>query len=250
MGPIRGVIFDLGSTLIRFHGDWLVVRQRGIQAMLDQLMKYEFGLDGAAFVDAFNEILDASIEERETTHMEQTTLALLRTVMTQFGHSTVTDEVLERALERLYRVSEELWRPMPDLVAVLDDLQTKGFRMGIISNAGDVKNVQRLIDNAEIRHFFDPILISAAVGIRKPHPRIFEVVLKAWGLEGGEVVMVGDMLGADVSGAQRLGLHQIWLTADADNESNRKDSKHVFPEATAENLRDVPDVIERMQSSG
>jgi putative hydrolase of the HAD superfamily len=250
LGPIRGVIFDLGSTLIRFHGDWDDARKRGIRAMLDQLLKDGFELDEVAFTSAFNKILEASLEERETTHMEQATVGLLRIALTQFGYSNLTDEEIDRAVESFFRVSERIWKPMPDLLTVLDGLQANGFRLGIISNAGDVKNVQRLIDNADIRSYFDPIIISAAVGIRKPHPRLFETVLKAWGFEGHEVVMVGDMLGADVGGAQGLGMHQIWLTADADNDANRRDAERVIPEATTERLSDVPKVIERMNTSG
>lgn len=246
---LRGVIFDLGSTLIRFEGDWREVRQHGLRAMLDQFAKEGLAIDRQAFLERFNHVLDSSLKERESSGIEITTASLLRLVLVQFGNSQVEDGVVTRVVERMYRESEKLWKPMPGLHDVLNDLKATGYRLGVISNAGSVENVQRLVDNAGIRGYFDPIVISAAVGIRKPNVLIFETVLKAWDLPAQEVVMIGDMLNADIVGAQRAGMRQIWLTADADNESNRADAGVIVPEVQAEQLSDVPALVKRMSDS-
>lgn len=242
---IRGLIFDLGSTLIRFDGDWDQARSDGIRSMLQQLRQEGIDLEDEAFADAFIEELKASYAERETNHVEQRTSSLLRKIMAQFGYSEVSDDMMKRALAKLYAEGEKYWRPMPGVHDVLDDLRREGFKLGIISNAGDDDNVQRLVDNAEVRTYFEPIVVSAAVGIRKPAERIFEMVLEEWGFAPQEVVMVGDTLRADILGAQWAGLHHIWLTADADSESNRADVKRIIPEAVAEQITDVPALIQR-----
>jgi putative hydrolase of the HAD superfamily len=242
---IRGLIFDLGSTLIRFEGDWKQVRLDGIQAMLHQLRQDGIDLEHEAFANAFIEELDASYVEREADHVERRTSSLLRVVMNQFGHGDVPDDMMNRALAALYSEGENHWSPMPGVYEVLDSLHQEGFRLGIISNAGDEDNVQRLVDNAKVRSYFEPIVISAAVGIRKPEGRIFEMVLEEWDLPAQEVVMVGDTLRADILGAQWAGLHHIWLTADADSESNRADAKRIIPEAIAEQFTDIPALIQR-----
>lgn len=246
---IRGVIFDLGSTLIRFDGDWNEVRGRGLHAMLEQFEQEGLAVDGQAFAERFNHTLESSLKERESSGLEIPTESLLRLVLAQFGKWQVEDGIVKRVVERMFRESEGVWKPMPGLIDVLDELKATGYRLGIISNAGNVDNVQRLIDNAGIRGYFDPILISAAVGIRKPHALIFETVLKAWDLPAREVVMIGDMLNADIAGAQQTGMRQIWLTADADNESNRADAHLIVPETTVERLRDVPAAVKRMHAS-
>jgi putative hydrolase of the HAD superfamily len=238
------LIFDLGSTLIRFDGDWKRIRSDGIQAMLHKLAQEGFTLDEEAFANAFNEELEASYVERETDYVERTTSSLLRKVMTLFGHSDVPDDAIKRALAVLYAEGEKHWSPMPGVYEVLDGLRLAGLRLGIISNAGDVDNVQRLVDNAAVRSYFDPIVISSDVGIRKPAGRIFEMVLEEWGLTPQEVVMIGDTLRADILGAQWAGLHHIWLTADADSESNRADEKRIIPETVAEKFTDIPAIIE------
>lgn len=243
---IRGVIFDLGSTLIRFHGDASKVRELAIQAMVKKLIDENIGFDKDLFIKRFNELLEVSFEARETTHIEISSSSILRLALTELGYATVTDEILNRVLDCFYDHFEDCWQPMPDLHQVLDEMQNADYRLGMISNAGNVANVQRLIDKAAIRKYFDPVLISSGVGLRKPHRLLFEAVLNAWQIPAEQVVMIGDMLNTDVLGAQRVGMHQIWITAEANTERSRQYAADIVPEATAKTLCDVPALIQSM----
>jgi len=131
----------------------------------------------------------------------------------------------------------------------LQQLLSSGYKLGLLSNAGDEANVQRLIDKVGIRAFFDPILISAALGIRKPDPRPLQMILEQWGLPPSEVVMVGDLLEADILGAQRAGIHQIWLCEGRDSESSTQ-LEEIQPEAIATDLTEVPVLIQRWNQKG
>jgi HAD superfamily hydrolase (TIGR01450 family) len=58
--------------------------------------------------------------------------------------------------------------------------------------------------------------VAKAAGVRpilvgKPEPHLFRVALERLGLPPRDVVMVGDSIHADVRGAQRVGLHTIWI---------------------------------------
>ena len=144
----------------------------------------------------------------------------------------------------MYAVSEVNWKPKPGMLAVLDRLTEAGYRLGLLSNAGDEANVQRLIDKVGIRTYFDPIRISAALGIRKPDPRPFIQISEYWGLPPGEIVMVGDLLEADILGAQRAGMHTIWLSEVAPPEEG------IQPDYTAKALSEVPDLINQIGEKG
>jgi len=240
---IRGVIFDLGSTLIRFDGEWPEILQESSQDLARQLERDGYHLDGKSFIKDFMEEIQDSYHVRERDWVERTTSSLLRKVLARFGHREVPDEAIEHAIFQFYNVSEAHWSPMEGVYEVLDELRVKGMCLGIISNAGDAGNVQRLIDNAQLRPYFKPIFISAALGIRKPNPKLFEMVLETWDLPADEVVMVGDNLGADILGAQNAGVHQIWLTTQADTASNREHASIIVPEATAENITEVPALL-------
>lgn len=240
---IKGVVFDLGSTLIRFEGDWWEARRLGTQALVEQLRTDGLNLDEPAFMKAFVKALDTNSRVREEDCRERTTALLLRKVIDDFGLSSITEDDIQRSLIKFYAVGEAQWEPMPHLYDVLDALEREGMRLGIISNAGDAGNVQRLIDHFKLRAYFTPILISAEVGIRKPDTRIFDTLLAQWELRAEEVVMVGDLLGADILGAQRIGMHQIWLKSDDQFPGRDQDSQKIIPEAIALDLAEVLQLI-------
>lgn len=243
---VRGVIFDLGSTLIRFEGSWDEVLDQARQALIKALHEQGFLVEPQAFSAEFQRQMQAHSRERETEFVEVTTTHILRLTLAGFGYTDPPETPIRSALRRMYAVSQAHWHPMPDVYEVLDRLQRDGYRLGLISNAGDEEDVQRLIDQARLRPYFDPILVSASIGLRKPNPAVFWRVLHAWRLAPEEVVMVGDTLASDILGAQNAGLHQIWLTAQADSRSNHAHAETITPEATARSLAELPPLIRRL----
>ncbi len=190
--------------------------------------------------------MDDYAHQREIDFRELTTAHVLRNVLKLHDHADAPEDVIQRALESMYAVSEWHWRPMPNAHAVLDELCDAGYRLGVLSNAGDEDNVLRLLAKAELEAYFEPILISAALGIRKPDPKPFELVLQAWNLPPGEVVMIGDTLVADILGAQRVGMRQIWMRTQVERPDNLANIGHIFPDAAARDLAELPILIERL----
>ncbi len=242
---LHGVIFDLGSTLIYSESDhqWGALLPRMRQDLLRQLQAQGYLLDAPAFLARFSANVAVFDAQRQTDWVEYTTTYILTQTLAELGAPAPPPEVLARALEAYYAYSETQWQLMPGVHATLQALQAAGLRLGIISNAGDDGNVQRLIDQAGLRAYFDPILVSAAVGLRKPNPRIFARVLAAWGRAPAECVMVGDTLGADILGAQLAGLRHIWLTAHAGHPANAAHAGNIVPEAEAASLPEILPVL-------
>ncbi len=243
---IRGVIFDLGSTLIRFEGDWPILLQDSLDLLIDQLQEDGLDFDRSEFRSAFELALEANDLQRQSSQLERSTSSLLHETLNIFGYDEISPNIIGRGLKRFYGVSETHWQPMPALHEVLDELREEGRMLGIISNAGDVGNVQRLIDKVNIRNYFDPIIISAAIGIRKPDPGLFEMVLDQWHVNPESVVMIGDRLEADILGAQAAGLHQIWIKPEAE----ASDATRITPEKIAETLVDIPGLIREFETKG
>ena len=243
---IRGAIFDLGSTLIRFDGDWPILLQESLDLLIDQLQEDGLDFDRSDFRSAFERALEAYDHQRQSNQLERSTASLLQETLSPFGCEEISPDILGRGLKRFYSVSETHWQPMPALHTVLDELQDEGRLLGLISNAGDAENVQRLIDKVEIRDYFDPIIISAALGIRKPDPRLFEMVLDQWQVNPESIVMIGDRLEADILGAQNAGIHQIWLKPEAEVSATTK----IIPEKVTGKLVDIPGLIREFETKG
>ncbi len=245
---IEAVLFDLGGTLIHFEGAWPDLMQTANKELLKNLEEHGLAVDPELFLSKFRQRLAEYYVQRESEFIEYTTAQILQSLLIEMGHRDVTSEMLKPALKRLYAVSQALWKTESDTVSTLRLLKDSGVRMGIVSNASDDDDVQTLVDNAAIRTYFDFVLSSAACGIRKPNPRIFQIALEHWKLPSERAAMVGDTLGADILGARNAGIYSIWITRRADSPGNRDHEDTIRPDATIATLTELPELIARANS--
>ena len=247
---IHGAIFDLGSTLIHFDGDWNAVLQESRAVFATYLIEEGFDVEYDLFVQRFKETIDSEFKQRQVDNIERPLSNIARDVLAEFGYADISNEALTTGLVQMYAISEAHWHLDPAAIEVLTNLADAGLNLGLISNAADEANVQRLINKANIRAFFDPIIISAGVGIRKPDRRVFDMVLEDWTMPSHEVVMIGDSLKADILGAQLAGMHQIWINHKGAPPPNPRNSEAITPEVEADRLQDIPASIQDMNREG
>lgn len=72
-------------------------------------------------------------------------------------------------------------------------------------------NVDRVLAEVGIDHYFTHIIDSEIVGIRKPDPEIFRIAVRRLGLPASEIVVIGDSYERDVSPAHEAGCRTVWL---------------------------------------
>ncbi len=90
---------------------------------------------------------------------------------------------------------------------ILDYLNSS-YKLHIITNG--FKEVQhRKLKSSGILEFFETITTSEDVGVKKPHPKIFETALSRAEAKVEESIMIGDNIEADILGAQKLGMRAI-----------------------------------------
>ncbi len=243
--PFKAVLFDLGSTLIYYDATWSSTLQESALALTRSLRASGLDLDEDTFPQLFSARMRSYYNERATEFIEYTTHSILSALLAEMSLDGVPDERLRQALAAMYAVTQKHWQTEADAIATLQALQGQGYRLGLISNAGDDADVQVLIDKAGVRSFFDVILVSAAVGIRKPNPEIFHMALRHWGFAPHEVVMVGDTLGADVLGAQNAGVSSVWITRRADTPENHSHEDTICPDAVITDLDELPGLLAR-----
>jgi putative hydrolase of the HAD superfamily len=246
---IQGVIFDLGSTLLEFRGEWRAVLNGQTARVLAHLRAGGLRLP-AEFEPYYETLIEQFYTRGQQAGIEFTAEHTLRFALAECGLLDADQplELIRGALAAGFAEGEKLWTPFTDVYATLDVFKARGYRLGIISNARDAANVERLIDQAQLRPWFDPIVISANVGVRKPDPRIFEIVLAAWQLPPDQVVMVGDMLSADILGAHRARLRGIWATMQAERGANDAHSHTIAPDGVIQNLAELPGLLEKWDS--
>jgi putative hydrolase of the HAD superfamily len=236
---IQAVLFDLGDTLMYSPDPWSPVFDQAGRKLSAFLCSSGVEVDCDTFRQKFLQRLEHYYTDRDRNLMETSTLALLQVLLAENGHFNIPEKVLRSALDEFYKVTQQNWRLESDTILTLDMLQNSGFHLGLVSNAGDDRDVHQQVQRFGIEKYFDFILTSAACGYRKPHPFIFGVALDQWGYLPDEIAMVGDRLDADVGGARPLGIYTIWIRRHA----KKTPSTGITPDATVDTLSEIPALI-------
>ena len=107
----------------------------------------------------------------------------------------------------------------PEMVAALDALTTKGYRIGCITNnvpsgkgAGMALSDDRADEIAAIMARFEHIIESSKAGVRKPDPRIYQMMCEALSVTPQQCVYLDD-LGINCKPAAVLGMAAIKVTS-------------------------------------
>ena len=111
----------------------------------------------------------------------------------------------------------------PAMVATLDTLKARGFRVACITNnvpggkmgirgAGMTRSAEAANEVAGIMARFDHVIESSKARVRKPDPRIYEMMCETLGVPPAECIYLDD-LGINCKPASRLGMHAIKVTS-------------------------------------
>jgi len=187
------VLFDVGGVLILPNG----------QVMSEHLAeRLDLCVDGDRCRDAvFRAGFDAVNTDDPPAFWRQSE----RMARAWAQHAGIPAELAEAAWECLMRADVEdtpLWDELnPQAPAVLAELRSAGYRLGVVSNADG-----RLADDLArhgLREFFEVLIDSSVVGVSKPDPRVIELALTAMRLSPLDVWFLGDDYYFDIGCARR-----------------------------------------------
>jgi HAD superfamily hydrolase (TIGR01662 family) len=240
---IQAVLFDLGNTLMHAvdPDGWPQVLQQGNQALMDFLCEDGLDIDCGNFAAEFNHRLRKYYIEREKLMLETSTFSVLKELLAEKGFANVTDDLLRGALDQHYAVTQQNWQLEDDTLTCLDSLKKGFIKLGLLSNAGDDRDVAQLVDKFNLRSYFEFVLTSAACGYRKPHKRIFELAMENLNIPPEHIAVVGDKLDADILGANQVGMYSIWIDRRAELPSTLE--QPVQPDAIINTLLELPSLI-------
>jgi putative hydrolase of the HAD superfamily len=116
---------------------------------------------------------------------------------------------------------------------VLDKLRPS-YRLALVSDAQPCYALPE-IKAVGLDGYFDPLIISAHYGFRKPDARLIEKALDAMKLRADEVICIGNDMYRDINGASRLGIKTIFV----DSNQGTKSHENVAPDYVARRFEDV-----------
>lgn len=221
---VAAVIFDVGGTLV--HPDW---RRVG------EFVEAETGrtFTPVEMYEAFYAMLQAATSETYHGVTSKFPAEAHWTFVNTLRKLGIDDADCRKIREHLVTTHRErhLWcDPDPEAAGVLSQLKNAGKRIAVISNTEDGR-VSDSLSLAELDGHFEFVIDSHLVGCSKPEPTIFQIALDRLRLDASQAAYVGDSYAYDVVGAQRAGIHPIFL--------DRSDSYEGAPVTRIRSLREL-----------
>lgn len=72
-------------------------------------------------------------------------------------------------------------------------------------------NIEAVLNDFGLKDYFQTIVESAVVGVRKPDPRIFELGVEQLKMDAENIVVIGDSYDKDIIPASKIGCKTIWI---------------------------------------
>ena len=117
----------------------------------------------------------------------------------------------DAAVSECVRIRSDFTRgalvPRAGALETLDELERRGFKRGVISVCSS--DVEELWDETELAAHVDDVVLSCAVGLSKPDPRIYQLACERLDVRPDECMFVGDGANDELAGARRVGMHAV-----------------------------------------
>jgi putative hydrolase of the HAD superfamily len=205
---VKALLLDLDDTLLDYSGDvdtsWVEACRAGCAPA---------GYDAPRLVEAIREtrrwFWDDPVRHRsERVNMPGAWTNIVRFAMERIGlvgpglAAAIAEDYAGRRRARMCL--------FPDALACLDRHRAAGIPLGLVTN-GDARQQRWKLERWDLAKYFDAIVIEGEFGAGKPDAAVYRHVLDKLRVEPADACMVGDNLEFDVDGAQRLGMHGLWI---------------------------------------
>lgn len=227
MKDLKAITFDFGGTLASGSLD----KENYKIALID----YFFRLGFSGGKDRLNEARKAMLDRLTKAQDSNRELRF-----EDLYQGLLFDLELHPTQERLDYISQLYYSFfridfVPGLKEMLTNLSGK-YKLAIISNT--TSNISRLVlRKFDIKQYFNCVVLSRDLGLRKPDPEIFNFTLQNLGVKNFETIHVGDSLEQDIQGAKNVGIKTVWIKAD-------KDFQNIQTDFLISKVTELPSILE------
>jgi epoxide hydrolase-like predicted phosphatase len=182
--PIAAVIFDLGGVVV--------------DSPLHAIARYE--RDHGIEHNAINHAIVAAGEHGAWSRLERGQLTL-----ESFAEPFEADcrsAGLEVSARRMMEYIAEAAGPRPQMLEAIRRIRTRSLRVAALTNNWHSEEANPLVEH------FDVFVESSVVGLRKPDPRIYELVCRELEVEPPAAAFLDD-IGRNLKSARSLGMTTI-----------------------------------------
>ena len=195
---------------------------------MDGTMVDNMAYHGQAWFDILNNDLGAGLSKEEVKkEMYGKNPEVLERV---FGKGKFTPKEMDEYAMKKEKDYQERFRPHLKLIAGLDDFLKKADEQQIllaIASAAIPFNIDFVVDNLHIRHYFKAIISADDVDKSKPHPETFLKAAAALGVKPEDCIVFEDAP-KGVEAAKNAGMKCVALTTAHEEEDFKKHDNVLF----------------------
>ncbi len=240
MTTMKAVIFDFIGTLTELVG-YSLKKSEG--KLFRSLVADGYSADDESFFNAYNKAYQKYHEIRYGQLVEVTNAIWISEALNYLGHAaTPKDGRIKTAVNVFFEDYLAALKLRAFAKSMLQEL-SQNYKLGVISNFTYAPVIYAGLRKLGINSFFNAVLVSEAVGWRKPCPKIFRQALERLRVEADETVFVGDTPLEDIQGAKSIGMKTVFIPSQFNSLNDMQKAAHQ-PTHTIESLNDVLRILE------
>lgn len=202
---IKAVVFDYGSTLIEFGPRQVMLCDMALAGVLEK----HFGPPDRLKLRALrNRDRLAPYAGDPPPYKENDLVEITTNLVRKLYGVEPSQEQLADILVTRHEAFVRVVQAPPDVPPLLKKLRRR-YRLGLLSNYPDAPALRGSLERTGLAALLDAVVISADVGLVKPHPAPFLAVLDALQVSPAEAVIVGDNWLGDIQGGKSVGLQTV-----------------------------------------
>jgi len=200
---IKGILLDYGGTIDTNGLHWGGV-------LWDHYQKYEIAIPREAFSGAYS-FGERSLAINPIVKPEHTFYDVLGLkIEQQFKFLAESGFNLDKSLiESIAKDCDLFARTTVNNAKTVLDALAKDYPLVMVSNF--YGNLNAVLSDFGIGHYFDSVVESAVVGVRKPNPEIYGMGVACLGMPAAQCVVIGDSYSKDMQPGKAVGCKTIWL---------------------------------------
>lgn len=227
---IRLICFDIDDTLLDFHA--------GERIAFMESMK-EMGLtcseDDYALYETINESYWKALERGEVSKEDLKVLRFL-----DFFKQTNRSCDAKKMAEIYPRYLAEQCFVLPDAKRIVETI-AKEYQLAAATNGISAVQRNRLAKSGMMESF-SYLFISEEIGYAKPKKEFFDAVSRISGVGFDEMLMIGDSLSADISGAMQSHIFSVWY-----NPHHQVNHSQIQANREIDDLNQLFDILEELK---
>lgn len=201
MNNIKHIFFDLDHTLWDFEKNSDLTFQKIFS-------EQNLEIDISYFLDIYKPLNRVfwKLYREEKISKSELRYQRLKTVFDRLEYS-ISDETINTIAIDYIDYLPRFNHLFEGAIDILDYLKPK-YQLHIITNGFEEIQTKKM-ETSNILHYFNEVITSESVGVKKPHPKVFHYALQVASATKENSIMIGDSIEADIQGALNIGIEAL-----------------------------------------